>query len=69
MSEDKEYVQLSTGIIKSCEVCKVDIAYNNIADQINHYLGHGYKVVHVGTETFGTEKGLEHFTVAMLSRR
>lgn len=67
MPDDKRYIQLSTGIHKSCEVCRVDIAYENIARQINHYLDHGYKVVHVGTETFATEKGLEHFTVAMLS--
>lgn len=65
-SKNKTTVYISTGIAKSCEVCSLDIAYEDIADQINHYLDHGYKRLHVGQETFEGAEGLEHRTVAVL---
>ena len=66
-TKNKTTIYISTGILKSCEVCSVDIAYQDIAEQINHYLDHRYKVLHIGEETFESDKGLEHRTVAVLS--
>jgi hypothetical protein len=65
--EKKTTIYLSTGIATSCKVCSTDIAYDDIAKQINHYLDHGYKVIHMGQETFESDAGLEHRTVAVLS--
>jgi len=66
-SNSKTTIYISTGITQSCQVCRDDIAYQDIAEQINHYLEHGYKVLHIGEETFESDKGLEHRTIAVLS--
>ena len=65
---DKTAVYLNNGIIQSCQICREDIAYRDIAEQMNHYIdNHGYKIRHVGEETFESNLGLEHRTVAILT--
>jgi len=65
-------IYLSTNIVKSCAVCRKGFnAYeSDIARQINHYLDHDYKLLHVGQETSHDDDGKPwHSTVAVLKRK
>jgi len=64
----KTTIYLSTNIGKSCEICRASfIDYHDIAREINHYLDHGYKLLHVGSETSHDDDGKPwHATVAVL---
>ena len=63
---------VSTNIGRSCEHCGYEIGYStgrhDLADSINHYIQkHGYKLLHVGTETSHDDHGKPwHSTDAVL---
>ena len=64
-------VHLSTDIGKSCEVCGESLLnrMEDIASQINHYLGHGFLLLHVGPQTSHSNEGLPwHSTVAVVGK-
>jgi hypothetical protein len=65
MQDVKKTVQVSSNIVKACEHCA-----DNVSAQINHYIGHhGYKLLHVGSETSHADNGgLWHSTVAILGK-
>jgi hypothetical protein len=66
---NKTNIYLSTSTFKSCEVCRFDFTpWYDIAKQINHYMDHGYKVLHMGSETLVDDNNQPiHSTVAVLS--
>ena len=63
-------VHISTNIEKPCEHCTIQVGGERLADSINHYIEqHGYKLLHVGTETGIDMNGnTSHSTVAILGR-
>lgn len=45
-------VQISSDIGENCEHCQERIGLERFAESVNHYLDkHGYKLLHVGTQT------------------
>ncbi len=69
LHEIEKTVYLSSHIIRACSECSQMVFDNkhDIADQIHHYLDHGYKLLHVGEETTHNESGgLWHSTVALM---
>ena len=66
----KHVVQISTSIGTSCEHCDFPIGTDNFAESINHYIEqHGYKLLHVGTETDRDSDGNPwQSTVALLGK-
>lgn len=65
----KHVVYISTNIGTGCEHCKEPIGTDQLAQSINHYIKkHGYKLLHVGTETGHADSGLWHSTVAVLGK-
>lgn len=47
-----------------CSECDKEYYFDSA---VNHYIGkHGYKLLHVGTDTVTTAVGLKHNTVAVL---
>jgi hypothetical protein len=72
MGDVKHVVRLTSDEISVCPVCDklpADMSKAfDIAESINHYLNHGYKVLHVGQETSREEHGLYHMTVAVLGK-
>lgn len=63
-------VHISTNISKSCEHCKEFIDSEELGTSINHYIDkHGYKLLHVGTETIHDMDGKPwHTTVAVVGK-
>ena len=48
----KHEVHISTSVETKCEHCTERIGGDDLAKSINHYIQqHGYKLLHVGTET------------------
>jgi len=66
----KHVVHISTNIGTRCAHCRESIGGERFAESINHYIGaHGYKLLHVGTETsHASEGGLWHSTVAVVGK-
>jgi len=66
----KHVVYLSTDIGTECKHCSERVGLDNLAESINHYIEqHGYKLLHVGTETSRDTDGRPwHSTVAVLGR-
>ena len=66
----KHVVNISTDIGTKCEHCDVGIGLENFAGSINHYIEkHGYKLLHVGTETHhDAESKPWHSTIALLGK-
>jgi hypothetical protein len=69
----KKVVHLKSSVLSPCQVCTegIDTGGRNdhIAAAINHYLQHGYKLLHVGQETEYTPEGqLYQATVAVLGK-
>jgi len=62
-------VSISTDIKINCEHCNTMVGGENFADSINHYIeNHGYKILHIGTETSHKDENLWHDTVALLGK-
>jgi len=63
-------IHVSTDIGTHCEHCAEWIGSERLAKSINHYIeDHGYKLLHVGTETTCDDGGKPwHTTVAVLGR-
>jgi hypothetical protein len=69
-------VHISTNISASCEHCSKSVGgypgdgEHSLAESINHYIEkHGYKLLHVGTETSRDLDGNSwHSTVAVLGK-
>jgi hypothetical protein len=76
MSSDNIYmgishvVHISTNIEKPCEHCHFHLKSDKFAESINHYIEqHGYKLLHIGTETVQDYEGkLCHTSVAILGK-
>ena len=48
----KHIVEVSTNIGRHCEHCTKMMGLDNFTESVNHYIDeHGYKLLHVGTET------------------
>lgn len=62
-------VYVSTNIGTGCEHCGTPIGLEDFAGSVNHYIEHGYTLLHVGTETGHDMDGKPwHSTVAVLGR-
>lgn len=63
-------VHISTNIGTGCEHCNEQIGLDRLAESINHYIEqHGYKLLHVGTETSHDTNGNPwHSTAAVLGK-
>ena len=63
-------VYVSTNIGTGCEHCRTSIGLEHFAESINHYIEqHGYKLLHVGTETSHDNDGKPwHISVAVLGK-
>jgi hypothetical protein len=70
MKKIKEVVQVSSSFWKCCNYCSaLKLSQDSIEDQINHYLGHGLKLLHIGTESSRTPEGeVWNSTVALLGK-
>ncbi len=70
MAGVQEVVYLSTDVSKRCPDCNYFPDRDaDFGETINHHLGHGFTVLHVGQETEGGDGGaLWQVTVAVLGR-
>lgn len=50
-AEMRHVVQLSSDVHVPCEECREYRTDDNVGNAINHYLDHGYVLLHVGTQT------------------
>lgn len=66
----KRVVHISTGIGEGCKHCTERIGTDRFAESVNHYIEkHGYKLLHVGTESDRyTEGEVAYMTVAVLGK-
>lgn len=70
----RHVVHISTNISTSCEHCSKSVGgypgdgEHSLAESINHYIEkHGYKLLHLGTETSHDTEGKPwHSTIAVL---
>lgn len=70
MEDAKGVVTVSTNIGQKCDECDywVDGA-EKFDEGVNHYIQeHGYKLLHVGSQTSHADDGLWHSTVAVLGK-
>jgi hypothetical protein len=65
----KQVIYVKSDGWENCRLC-MDLDINaDFGEQINHYLSHGYKLLHVGAETARSDKGDPwHYTVAILGK-
>jgi hypothetical protein len=72
MNNVKQVVRVTSDSLETCVVCENLPAAPekeiDVADSINRYLEHGYKLLYIGTETSKEDGGLWHSTVAVLGR-
>jgi hypothetical protein len=68
--EVQHVVYVSTNIGTGCEHCQTTLGLERFAESINHYIEqHGYKLLHVGTETSHDDDGSPwHSSVALLGK-
>ena len=66
----KEVVQVSSSFWKCCKYCSaLKMSEDSVEEQVNHYLGHGLKLLHIGTESSRTIEGqVWQSTVAVLGK-
>ena len=66
----KELVQVSSSFWKCCKYCSaLKLSQDSVEEQVNHYLDHGLKLLHIGTESSRTAAGeVWQSTVAMLGK-
>jgi hypothetical protein len=74
MEDIKQVVKISTDetlTSQKCVVCAIPVGLDRLEKSINHYIQeHGYKLLHVGTETAKSNEGngLYYSTVAILGK-
>ena len=73
MSDIQKTVTVSSALISACAECHESIGDGDDDAQvdvmINHYLDHGYRLLHVGQQTEMDDSGeLWHITVAVLGK-
>ena len=63
-------VHISTDVFTGCIHCSFAIPGDDFASSVNHYIEkHGYKLLHIGTETRGDDSGKPwHSSVAILGK-
>jgi len=62
-------VHIDTAISKGCEHCNFSIGGDRLAESVNHYIEqHGYKLLHVGSETIGDSSTPWQTTVAIVGK-
>ena len=66
----KEIVEVSSSFWKMCPYCPdLKLSEDSIEQQVNHYLRHGLKLLHIGTESSRTAEGeVWNSTVAILGK-
>lgn len=66
----RELVQVSSSFWKCCKYCSaLKLSQDSVEEQVNHYLGHGLKLLHIGTESSRSPEGeVWHSTVAILGK-
>ena len=66
----KEVVEVSSSFWKTCKYCAdLKLSEDSIEEQVNHYLRHGLKLLHVGTQSSRTPEGeIWQSTVAVLGK-
>ena len=71
----KHVVTVSSNVIEACPLCAEPPfnfstpASDSVAERINHFLGHGYKLLHVGQQTeTGPDGDPWQTTVAVLAK-
>ena len=71
LTDVKEVVQVSSSFWKCCKYCSgLKLSEDSVEEQVNHYLGHGLKLLHIGPESSRTAEGEQwHSTVAVLGKR
>jgi len=70
LQDVKEVVEVSSSFWKTCKYCSaLKLSEDSVEAQVNHYLGHGLKLLHIGTESSRTDEGkIWHSTVAVLGK-
>jgi len=70
MKDVKEVVQVSSSFWKCCKYCSALKLYqDSVEEQVNHYLGHGLRLLHIGTESSRSPEGeVWQSTVALLGK-
>jgi hypothetical protein len=69
MQSISSVVKISTNESRACDVCGTWIDTTaDFAKSVNHYLSHGYRIVHIGQETVDGTEGLWQTTVAVLGK-
>lgn len=63
-------VYISSNIMEGCKECGTTIDGGEFAESVDHYISkHGYKLLHVGTETSRSSEGSPwHSTIAVLGK-
>lgn len=66
----QQIVHISSNITRTCPVCRNRmLGADRWEDSVNHVLGHGWKLLHVGGERDEDSSGKTiHHTVAVLGR-
>lgn len=70
INDVKEVVQVSSSFWKCCKYCSaLKLSQDSVEEQVNHYLDHGLKLLHIGTESSRTPEGdVWQSTVAVLGK-
>ena len=70
LQDVKEVVEVSSSFWKTCKYCSaLKLSDDSVEAQVNHYLGHGLKLLHIGTESSRTDEGeIWHSTVVVLGK-
>ncbi len=67
MIDVQNVVKVSDIELVQCPICHT-LPPDNVAEAINHYLKHGYKLLHVGQETSRDGNSLWQSSVAFLGK-
>jgi hypothetical protein len=70
LQDVKEVVEVSSSFWKTCKYCSaLKLSDDSVEAQVNHYLGHGLKLLHIGTQSSRTAEGeIWLSTVAVLGK-
>jgi hypothetical protein len=68
--QNNDVVSFTETDAKACEVCGVAFhGWYDLGKKIQHYIDHGYRLLHVGTDTSEHEQGLWHTTIAVVGKK